>query len=62
MKVQLKTKQARRLVLANAKRLKDDEVYKDVYLKPDLTFEQRKKDATLRGELKQRKDRGGKKT
>ena len=60
VKVQLKTKQARRLVLANAKKLKDDEVYKDVYLKPDLTFEQRKKDAILRGELKQRKDRGEK--
>ena len=47
VKVQLKTMKARRLVLANAERLKDDEVYKDVYLKPDLTFEQKKKDAIL---------------
>ena len=60
VKVQLKSKQARKSVLTNAKRLKDDEVYSEVYLKPDLTFEQRKKDAILRGELKQRRDGGEK--
>ena len=48
VKVKLKNRQAKRTVLANARKLKDDDTYKDVYLKPDLTFEQRKRDASLR--------------
>ena len=60
VKVQLKNKLARKTVLMNAKRLKDDEIYKEVYLKPDLTYEQRQQDATLREELKKRKENGEK--
>ena len=60
VKVKLKNRQAKRTVLANARKLKDDDTYQDVYLKPDLTFEQRKRDASLRGELKLRKESGEK--
>ena len=61
VKVKLKNKEAKRMILTNARRLKDDDTYQDVYLKPDLTFEQRKKDASLRRELYLRKE-GGEKT
>lgn len=60
VKVKLKSKQAKRTALINAKRLHNDEVYNEVYLKPDLTYEQRKKEAELRRELRQRTSAGEK--
>lgn len=60
VKVQLKNKQAKRTALANAKKLHDDELYSDVYLKPDLTYEQRQRDSKLRKELRQRRVDGEK--
>ena len=60
VKVQMKTKKARRTALINAKKLKEDEVYKNVYVKPDLTYEQRQQEATLRQELRDRKEEGEK--
>ena len=56
VKVKLKSKQAKRTALSNAKKLHHDELYKEVYLKPDLTYKQRKKEAELRWELRQRKE------
>ena len=60
VKVKLKSKQAKRTALSNAKKLHNDEVYKEVYLKSDLTYEQRKKEAELRRELRQRMEAGEK--
>ena len=60
MKVQLKNKAAKRTTLSNAKSLHEDPIFKDVYIKPNLTYEQRQKDAELRSELKRRKANGQK--
>ena len=43
-------KAAKGMVLANAKNLHNGPAFQDVYLKPDLTREQRKRDAELRRE------------
>ncbi len=60
VRVQMKTKAAKRTALANAKVLHDDPTYKDVYLKPDLTYEQRQAEAKLRQELRERREKGEK--
>lgn len=38
--------------------MQNDEVYSDTYLKPGLNYEQRRKEAELRQEPRQRKEEG----
>lgn len=38
--------------------MQNDEVYSDTYLKPGLTYQQRRKEAKLRQEPRQRKEEG----
>ena len=60
VKVQMKNKSSKRTALSNAKDLRNDEVYRNVYLKPDLTYQQRRKEAELRQEVRRRKENGEK--
>ena len=60
VKVKFKDMKSKKTLLANAKKLKNEEDYRDVYIRPDLTYDQRQKDNELRRTLRERRSNGEK--
>ena len=57
-RVELKDENLKKKLLINAKKLKDCGSYSKVYIKPELTYSQRKQNEGLRKELEERKKSG----
>ncbi|KAJ8047729.1 hypothetical protein HOLleu_06798 [Holothuria leucospilota] len=60
LSVELENKEAKNKVLQRAKKLKENVQYRDVYIRPDLTYRQRKEERKLRKEMKARVLKGEK--
>ncbi|KAJ8020007.1 hypothetical protein HOLleu_41827 [Holothuria leucospilota] len=60
LSVELENKEAKNKVLQRAKKLKENVQYRDVYIRPDLTYRQRKEERKLREEMKARVLKGEK--
>ena len=56
--VELKNTEIKGEIIRKARRLKNNTQYEDVYIRPDLTYKQRKEGQKLREELKLRTQRG----